>query len=282
MSAAEAGAVESDGTSLYWTNATPTRQTIFSYSPTATATFAVTVSAGDVVKFQNLAVDGYSTIRLYDSTGAGKAAFGYGNASAASFTSQVYINASAVPLLFSISGSEKMRIEATAGRVGIGVTAPTAILHLKAGTAAANTEPLKIPSGVVLSVTEPGAVEADNNHLYWTNSSGVRQPLNYQTLTTTDVNVAGPYTILPTDYLLHVRRTATAPISLNLPSIAVVGDGFVVGAKDSGYNASTNNITWVRNGTDTIENVAGNYAQNVTGSTIWLVANATTNNWEIV
>lgn len=103
-----------------------------------------------------------------------------------------------------------------------------------------------------------------------------------QTVHGTDVNVAGPYTILPTDYLLHVRRTSAAAISLNLPSIAVVGDGFVIGSKDSGYNASTNNITWVRNGTDTIENVAGNYAQNVTGSTIWLVANATTNNWEIV
>jgi len=102
-----------------------------------------------------------------------------------------------------------------------------------------------------------------------------------QTVHGTDVNVAGPYTILPTDFLLHVRRTGTAAISLNLPSIATVGDGFVIGSKDSGYNAAVNNITLVRNGSDKIENVAGNYVQNVTGSTIWLVANATTSNWEI-
>jgi len=103
-----------------------------------------------------------------------------------------------------------------------------------------------------------------------------------QSVHTTNVNVAGPYTILQTDYLLNVLRTSTASISLNLPSIATVGDGFMVGAKDAGYNASVNNITWIRNGADTVENVAGNYVQNVTGSTVWLVANATTNNWEIV
>ena len=97
----------------------------------------------------------------------------------------------------------------------------------------------------------------------------------------TDVNVAGPYTILATDYYLQVRRTATAAISLNLPSIAVVGNGFTIMAKDSGYNAAVNNITWVRNGADTVENVAGSYIQNVTGSLIVFVANATTNNWEL-
>ena len=52
-------------------------------------------------------------------------------------------------------------------------------------------------------------------------------------------------------------------------------------AKDSGYNAAVNNITWVRNGADTIENVAGNYLQIVTGSLISFTANATTNNWEL-
>lgn len=102
-----------------------------------------------------------------------------------------------------------------------------------------------------------------------------------QTIHGTDVDAVGPYTILATDYYLHVRRTATSTISLNLPSIAVVGDGFVVMAKDSGYNAAVNNITWVPNGVDTIENVAGNYIQNIPGSLITFVSNATTNNWEL-
>jgi hypothetical protein len=101
------------------------------------------------------------------------------------------------------------------------------------------------------------------------------------TIHSTDVNVAGPYIILATDYYLQVRRTATSAISLNLPSIAIVGNGFVIQAKDSGYNAAVNPITWVRNGADTIENVAGNYPQNVTGSLIKFTSNATTNNWEL-
>jgi hypothetical protein len=103
-----------------------------------------------------------------------------------------------------------------------------------------------------------------------------------QNINGTDVNVAGPYTVLATDYVLEVRRTATAPISINLPLIATVGNGHIVISKDSGYNAAVNNITLVRSGGDTIENVASNYIQNVTGSAIWFKANTTTNNWEII
>jgi len=103
-----------------------------------------------------------------------------------------------------------------------------------------------------------------------------------QQIHATDVNVAGPYVVLATDYALEVRRTATAAISINLPSIATVGGGWILISIDSGYNAAVNNITLVRNGADTINNVAGNYVQNVSGSAIWLKANATTNNWEII
>jgi len=103
-----------------------------------------------------------------------------------------------------------------------------------------------------------------------------------QNIKGTDVNAAGPYVVLATDYVVEVRYTATGAISLNLPSIATVGNGHIVIVKDSGYNAAINNITLVRNGADTIENVAGNYVQNVSGSCLWLKANTTTSNWEIV
>jgi hypothetical protein len=103
-----------------------------------------------------------------------------------------------------------------------------------------------------------------------------------QNIKGTNVNAAGPYVVLATDYVLEVRYTATAAISLNLPSIAIVGNGHIVIVKDSGYNATINNITLVRNGADKIENVAGNYVLIVSGAAIWLKANATTNNWEII
>jgi hypothetical protein len=99
---------------------------------------------------------------------------------------------------------------------------------------------------------------------------------------TTDINAAGPYVVLPTDYMLAVRYTTTGAIAINLPSIAAAGDGRILVSIDSGYNAIVNNITLARDGTDKINNVAGNYTQSINGSCIWLRANGISSNWEIV
>jgi hypothetical protein len=68
------------------------------------------------------------------------------------------------------------------GRVGIGQTTPTARLHLKAGTATANTAPFKFTSGTNLTVTEAGAMEWDGTNLFITQTSGpTRKTLAYTT-----------------------------------------------------------------------------------------------------
>ena len=68
------------------------------------------------------------------------------------------------------------------GKVGIGLTSPTAVLNLKAGTATANTAPLKFTSGTNLATTEAGAVEYDGSHLYFTaTNGGTRYQLDQQT-----------------------------------------------------------------------------------------------------
>ncbi|MBW3546239.1 MAG: hypothetical protein KY428_11690, partial [Bacteroidetes bacterium] len=54
-----------------------------------------------------------------------------------------------------------------AGAIGMGV-APTAVLHLKAGTATANTAPLKLTTGTALTTPEDGALEYHSSHLYFT------------------------------------------------------------------------------------------------------------------
>lgn len=54
------------------------------------------------------------------------------------------------------------------GSVAVGGSPGTAKLHLPAGTATANTAPLKFTSGTNLTTPENGAVEFDGTHLYFT------------------------------------------------------------------------------------------------------------------
>lgn len=70
--------------------------------------------------------------------------------------------------------SEKMRLIST-GNVGIGVTVPTAVLHLKAGTATASTAPLKLSSGTNLTTGETGAIEYNGTNLFFTRTGTTRE-----------------------------------------------------------------------------------------------------------
>lgn len=56
----------------------------------------------------------------------------------------------------------------SAGLAGISVTAPTALLHIAAGTATANTAPLKFNSGTLLTTAEAGGVEFLTDAFYVT------------------------------------------------------------------------------------------------------------------
>jgi len=56
--------------------------------------------------------------------------------------------------------------------VGIGQTAPTALLHIKAGTATANTSPIKLTSGPLLTTPEVGAIEFLTDKKYFTITTG--------------------------------------------------------------------------------------------------------------
>jgi hypothetical protein len=74
-------------------------------------------------------------------------------------------------IFFRINGNDYFRFQGT-GRAYFGGNgtsiAPTAILHLAAGTATANTAPLKFTSGTNLTTPEAGAMEFDGSHLYFT------------------------------------------------------------------------------------------------------------------
>lgn len=76
-------------------------------------------------------------------------------------------------------GTEVMRVfwddSESRAKVGIGTNAPTAHLHLKAGTTAAEAAPLKFTSGSLQTTAEAGAMEFLTDKLYFTiTSSAVR------------------------------------------------------------------------------------------------------------
>jgi len=58
------------------------------------------------------------------------------------------------------------------GSMGIGTASPTAVLHLKAGTATASTAPLKFTSGTLNTTAEAGAIEYLTDNLHFTIATG--------------------------------------------------------------------------------------------------------------
>jgi len=70
--------------------------------------------------------------------------------------------------VFSSLSSGALFVEGSSGNVGIGTIAPTAALHIKAGTATASTAPLKFTSGTLNTTPEAGAVEFLTDAYYGT------------------------------------------------------------------------------------------------------------------
>ena len=79
-----------------------------------------------------------------------------------------------------------------AGNVGIGTTGPSAVVHLKAGTATANTAPLKLTTGTNLTTPEAGAMEY-NNTFHLTNSDATRRHV-VVAASATKTTAGAPYT----------------------------------------------------------------------------------------
>lgn len=139
---------------------------------------------------------GYVTGKVW--TGAGKSGDAVniqmkadGDHSSGNFPSKIEFNVQASGTSNINSTPVEMVIRST-GNVGIGEVDPSAVLHLKAGTASAGTAPVKLTAGTNLSTPEAGAIEYDGTSLYFTPSTtrkvlltGLRrvQSLNFPTIT---------------------------------------------------------------------------------------------------
>lgn len=79
------------------------------------------------------------------------------------------------------------------GRVGIGVSAPSATLEIVAGSATAGTAPIKLQSGALNTAPEIGAMEFLTDRLYFVKTTGsTRETLAY--LSDVPTAVSGTYT----------------------------------------------------------------------------------------
>lgn len=89
---------------------------------------------------------------------------------------------------FKLNGNTKLAIRDAGTGFG-GVTSPSALVHISAGTAAAGTAPLKLTSGTNLTTPEAGTIEYDGTNYYATPSNGTRY-----ILTRTIIGSAAPAT----------------------------------------------------------------------------------------
>lgn len=79
--------------------------------------------------------------------------------------------ASSGSLILNTNSTNRVTILST-GQTGFGQSTPTATIHLKAGTTAASTAPLKFTSGSLMSTAEAGAVEFLTDAFYGTITTG--------------------------------------------------------------------------------------------------------------
>jgi len=104
-----------------------------------------------------------------------------------------------------------------AGILGLGITSPTAILHIKAGTATAGTSPLKLTSGTLLSSPEAGAIEFLTDSFYATITTGTaRKTFAFLEAPSFTTNITTPICNTP-----QVKTDTSTPTDLTITTGAV-------------------------------------------------------------
>lgn len=104
------------------------------------------------------------------SSGDGNVAIGY----AADVTDATNNQLSIQNAIFGTGNSAQGPVTVSTGNIGFYTRAPSARVHLPAGTATAGTAPLKLTAGTNLTAVEDGAFEFDGSALYFT-VGGVRK-----------------------------------------------------------------------------------------------------------
>ena len=142
-----------------------------------------------------------------------------------------------------------------AGNMGVGTASPTAVLHLKAGTATAGSAPLKFTAGTNLTTAEAGALEFDGTNLFYTDSTPTRRMIA-STNSSGSQTFAGAITMGAAGTSLAVTNNETVGGTL-----AVTGATTLTGA-----TALNGGATVAANQSFTMSSGTGKFTQTYTGT----------------
>ncbi len=106
------------------------------------------------------------------------------------------------------------------GRLGIGsISNPTSSLQLPAGSATANSSPLKFTAGTNLSTPEAGALEWDGINLFLTTNSNIRQTINQGLTATSTLDFPSTNSGTFSDLTVSVTGAALSDVvSIGIPN----------------------------------------------------------------
>lgn len=148
-------------------------------------------------------------------------------------------------------------MHASTDTIGIGITTPTARLHVVGGSGAAGKASIKIGSGTNLTVPEAGAVEFDGLFLYFSTSSSNRTILKGGGRVLAS---ATTFNMVVGNMEKTVGLTNTAARTVNLVASGSVPAGLIVWFKDEAGTGAAANVTFAPNGSDTINGVNASVA----------------------
>ena len=177
-----------------------------------------------LMKLQNTNAAGYSSIDIWSATQQiGNIGFSNGGVS---YANAFYFATNTTnSMVLATNNTERLRIDGTNGNIGLGVAAPTAVLHMEAGTATAGTAPLKFTAGTNLSTVENGAVEYDGTNYFGT-TGGVRYTLAKTLSASDNLNFPSTSSGSSSDETISVAGAQTGDVvSLGIPASAVVSKG---------------------------------------------------------
>lgn len=107
------------------------------------------------------------------------------------------------------------------GKFGIGQNPPSARLHIAAGTATAETAPLKFTSGTNLTTAEAGAMEFNGTNLFFSPST-TRHTVNHGLTSSATLDFPSTTTLLSADLTITVTGAEDGDVvSLGVPNAAV-------------------------------------------------------------